>query len=83
MPLLFLALAVVFPRRHVREARVVPLGFALRGGALLAEVAAAGLAAFECVARHEFAEFEVVGDAAGNSRSLLKSVRAAAHAHVR
>ena len=55
--------ALVLPYGGIYEVFVVTLGFALFGLVLRTEVAAAGLLAVECVACHQFAQFEEVGQA--------------------
>ena len=54
-------LALVLPYGGVYEVLVVALGFALLGLVLRAEVAAARLLAVECVAGHQLAQFQEVG----------------------
>ncbi len=58
----FLVDSLELPNRDVTEVLVIAQRFALFGLVLLAEVATAGLLAFEGVPTHEFGELEVVGD---------------------
>src|SRR5262245_24477946 len=66
--------ALVLPGRHVGEALVVALRFAIGRLALLAEVAAARLGAVERVEREQLAELEVVGDPPGVLEALVRVV---------
>src|SRR5262245_23439726 len=78
----FSADAGELPRRHVREIRVVAQRFAVGRLALLAEVAAARLAAVQGIEREQFRELEVVGDAAGVFEALVQVVVRARYGYV-
>src|SRR6476659_5673610 len=67
-----LADAFDLPRRDVHIALVVAQRFALRRLALLAEVAAARLAALQGVEREQLRELQVVGDAASVFETLIR-----------
>ncbi len=70
------------PRRHIRIILVVAQRLVVGRLALLAEVAAARLAAFERVERQQLGELEVVGHAAGVLEALVEVVLRAGHRDV-
>src|SRR5438477_4022884 len=70
------------PRRDVREVPVVAQRLAVRGLALLSEVAAARFAALQRVEREQLRELEIVADAAGVFEALVQIIRRARHRHV-
>src|SRR4051812_6834820 len=76
------SVALVFPARDVRELLVVTLGFPVLRLAFLAEVPAAALTAMERVDRHQLAELQEVGHAAGLFELRIEEVRLARDLHV-
>src|SRR2546430_1637356 len=78
----WLSLPGPFPGAGVAEVRVVASGLALRGLALDAEVAAAGLTPVERIEAHQLRELEEVRDAAGLLERLVQLLTGPEHAHV-
>src|SRR5690348_4500421 len=76
------ALALVFPGGGVAEVLVVAQGLAFGRLVLLAEVAAAALAALQRVQAHELAQLDEVGHAAGHFEALVQLFAGARHAEV-
>src|SRR6478672_4153895 len=76
------AVALVFPRKNVREILVVAERFPIWSLVFLAEMPAARFVTHQRVGAHQLGEFEKIGDSAGALQRLIKRFAFSKDPHV-